>query len=312
MSVGFVRPKVSQLMFLVYGRPLHPELFDIVRDQQIHRDDYQANISITDSCHLVRWQRESVCVTELVSRVDSPLPQKRRLLACRLRGERTETIQCAPSVVYQTSIGVERLEPAYQQGQREAGPNVLASQHPHGPAALRVSQERRGLPAQSRNVFRREEPARLPVTNDLWHGTRMGCHNRHPAGQSLRENEPEPLVTRRQHEYVGRSQNVRNVVADAQEPDDLAEAESVRQLLVLAALRALPDDDQSPVAGPSGELGDSAEKRHVVFDRGQVGDATNTEAAIVKIQRLADPAPRGGIRSEKVRIDSVVDDSHPS
>lgn len=111
MSVGFVRPKVSQLMFLVYSRPLHPELFDIVRDQQIHRDDYHANISITDSCHVVRWQRERICITELVARVDCPLPQKRRLLACRLRGERTETIQCDPSVVYQTSIGVERLEP---------------------------------------------------------------------------------------------------------------------------------------------------------------------------------------------------------
>src|SRR4029453_1203916 len=111
MSVGFVRPKVSQLMFLVYSRPLHPELFDVVREQQIHRDDYQANISITDSCHVVRWQRERVCITELVSRGDSPLPQKRRLLAGRLHGEPTEKIQCAPWVVYQTSIGVERLEP---------------------------------------------------------------------------------------------------------------------------------------------------------------------------------------------------------
>jgi hypothetical protein len=98
-------------MFLVYNRPLHPELFDSVREQQIHRDDYQANISITDCCHVVRWQHEQVCVTELVARVDSQLPQKRRLFACRLRGERTETIQCDPSVVYQTSIGVERLEP---------------------------------------------------------------------------------------------------------------------------------------------------------------------------------------------------------
>jgi hypothetical protein len=111
MSVGFVRPKVSDLMFLVYSRPLHPELFDIVRDQQIHRDDYQASICITDSCHLVRWQHNDVCVTELVARADNPLPQKRRLLACRVRGERTETIQCAPTVVYQTSIGVERLDP---------------------------------------------------------------------------------------------------------------------------------------------------------------------------------------------------------
>ena len=43
--------------------------------------------------------------------MDNPLPQKRRLLACRLREERTETIQCGPAVVYQTSLTVERLQP---------------------------------------------------------------------------------------------------------------------------------------------------------------------------------------------------------
>ena len=111
MSVGLVRPKVSELIFLLYSRPLHPELFDVVRDQRVQRDDYLANVCITDTCHLIEWQHGKVCLTELVTTVDNPLPQKRRLLACRLRGERTETIQCAPAVVYQTSVTVERLQP---------------------------------------------------------------------------------------------------------------------------------------------------------------------------------------------------------
>jgi len=98
-------------MFLVYSRPLHPELFEIVREQRIHRDDYSASVGITETGHLIKWQRDKVSLTELVTTVDSPLPQKRRLLACKLRGERSETIQCAPALVYQTSVTVERLQP---------------------------------------------------------------------------------------------------------------------------------------------------------------------------------------------------------
>ena len=110
MGVSFVRPNVSELCFLLYSRPLHPELFDVYREQYIHRDDYQAVIRITDTCHVVTWQHEDVCLTELVTTPENPLPKKRRLLTCRLRGERSETMQLGAGVVYQTSFTVERLE----------------------------------------------------------------------------------------------------------------------------------------------------------------------------------------------------------
>lgn len=111
MNVGCVRPKLSELVFLVYGRPLHPELFDVFREQHIQRDDYHATVRITDTCHLVSWQHNGQCLTELVTTLDNPLPSKRRLLTCRVRGDRTETIQYAPSLTYQMSFTVERLAP---------------------------------------------------------------------------------------------------------------------------------------------------------------------------------------------------------
>ena len=30
MSVDYVRPRVNELVYQLYGRPLHPELFDIL------------------------------------------------------------------------------------------------------------------------------------------------------------------------------------------------------------------------------------------------------------------------------------------
>ena len=86
-------------------------MFDVIRRQRIERENYQADVCITRLCHLVTWRHRSVYLTELVTTLTNHLPQKRRLFACRLRGERTETIQCVPSVVYQTSVTVERLQP---------------------------------------------------------------------------------------------------------------------------------------------------------------------------------------------------------
>lgn len=110
MGLSCTRPKLSDLLFLVYSRPLHPELFDVFREQQVQRDEYQAIVQITDSCHLVAWRHAQVCLTEVLATPCNPLPQRRKLLSCKLRGERTETVQCADGVVYQTSFTVERLE----------------------------------------------------------------------------------------------------------------------------------------------------------------------------------------------------------
>jgi len=42
MRVSCVRPNIAELVFLLYSRPLHPELFDVFQSQHIHRDEYQA------------------------------------------------------------------------------------------------------------------------------------------------------------------------------------------------------------------------------------------------------------------------------
>ena len=42
-----VRPKVAELVFQVYGRPLHPELFEVCQSRVIERGEYQAKIDVT-------------------------------------------------------------------------------------------------------------------------------------------------------------------------------------------------------------------------------------------------------------------------
>jgi hypothetical protein len=109
MNVQFVRPQLGELVFLVYSRPLHPELFGIYREQRVQRDDYQAVIRITDTGHVIEWTHAGRTLSELVTTANGPFPKNRRMLAARLRGERSETLPCGPGIAYQMSFGVERM-----------------------------------------------------------------------------------------------------------------------------------------------------------------------------------------------------------
>lgn len=111
MNVDFVRPRVNDLIFQVYARPLHPELFEILALRKIERPDYIVTLQITRTGHVITWDSEDVCLTEVATAADQPLPQKRRLLGCKLRGEHTRKVDCAHGVCYQTSFQVEIMPP---------------------------------------------------------------------------------------------------------------------------------------------------------------------------------------------------------
>src|SRR5438094_6127118 len=101
MGVYFLRPRVSDLVFHLYGRPLHPELFDILAVRKIQREDYELTVRITRTGHVISWANREVCLTEVAAAADQPLPQKRRLLSRRLRGEHSDTLPCAHGIGYQ-------------------------------------------------------------------------------------------------------------------------------------------------------------------------------------------------------------------
>jgi hypothetical protein len=70
MSVYSVRPPVCDLVFQLYGRPLHPELFDILAMRTIHRDDYKLTVRVTRTGHVITWENADVCLTEVAAAAD--------------------------------------------------------------------------------------------------------------------------------------------------------------------------------------------------------------------------------------------------
>ena len=51
-----VRPKIAELVFHLYGRALHPELFEVCSSTQVQRENYEAKIAITSTGHVVTWR----------------------------------------------------------------------------------------------------------------------------------------------------------------------------------------------------------------------------------------------------------------
>lgn len=109
MKLHASRPPVGDLVFQVYGRSLHPELFDILATHRLERDDCTLTLRITRSGHVFSWERSNVFVTEVAASLEEPLPEHRRLLSYRLRGEHYGASDCAPGVHYQMSFQVETV-----------------------------------------------------------------------------------------------------------------------------------------------------------------------------------------------------------
>ena len=106
-----VRPKVAELVFQLYGRSLHPELFEIHASRTVRRGDYQATIDITSAGHRVTWRYQGLTLTEVATSTHHPLPQKRRLLSYRLKGERHDRMECRGGALFQVNFQLETVDP---------------------------------------------------------------------------------------------------------------------------------------------------------------------------------------------------------
>jgi len=106
-----VRPKVAELAFQLYGRSLHPELFKVFLTRKVERGGYQAKIDITSAGHVVTWSYQGLTLTEVAASAQHPLPQRRRLMSYKLRGQRTDQLEARGGVRYQMNFQLEPVAP---------------------------------------------------------------------------------------------------------------------------------------------------------------------------------------------------------
>lgn len=110
MSVSVVRPAASELVYHLFGRSVHPELFDARAALTVGHEGYTATISLCDNGHLVSFRCGDQTVTEILSDASQCLPEQRRLYGRKLRGSSTESRVFGTGLRYQTCSQLEVLE----------------------------------------------------------------------------------------------------------------------------------------------------------------------------------------------------------
>ncbi len=111
MSVTFVRPKISDLVFHLYGRSVHPELFEVYDQFEISLREYTATVRICAAGHVVGVRSHGRVLTEVATTCTHPLPKNKRLIEKPLRGIRDESYRFPGGGRYQVSFQLERLDP---------------------------------------------------------------------------------------------------------------------------------------------------------------------------------------------------------
>jgi hypothetical protein len=99
------------LAFQLFGRALHPELFATYQTREIERGGYSAKHQITSAGHLITWRYQGITLTEVAASAQHPLPQRRRLLSYKLKGERQDRVDCRGGVRYQFNFALEPVAP---------------------------------------------------------------------------------------------------------------------------------------------------------------------------------------------------------
>ena len=100
------------MAFQLYGRALHPELFVVLKTREIERNGFTAKIDLTSAGHVVTWRYQGLTLTEVAAASHHPLPQRRRLMSYRLRGGRTDRIECRDGICYEVRFEMEPVAPA--------------------------------------------------------------------------------------------------------------------------------------------------------------------------------------------------------
>ncbi|MCA9107326.1 MAG: DUF2617 family protein [Pirellulaceae bacterium] len=106
-----VRPRFTELAFHLYGRPLHPELFEFLATRRIERDTYRADIAITSSGHVITFTQGPVILTEVSASPKHPLPQRRCLSRQTLTTKHQERIDYREGITYETQYYREPANP---------------------------------------------------------------------------------------------------------------------------------------------------------------------------------------------------------
>lgn len=100
---------VDELVFSLYQRPLHPELFNIYAKRHLKTEKYETIVWATGGSHVVSVFVRDMCLTELISVPGQLLPQRGLIEKFKFRGQRNHKCTLSRGLSYMTDFQVEKM-----------------------------------------------------------------------------------------------------------------------------------------------------------------------------------------------------------
>ena len=106
-----VRPKITDLNFHLFGRAIHPELFNASVRRFIERENYRLALNITTAGHLIEFEHDGLVLTEVSATKHQPLPQTMRLISRAIEGVHSESTEFQERLSYDNKVQFEGVSP---------------------------------------------------------------------------------------------------------------------------------------------------------------------------------------------------------
>ena len=106
-----IRPTIAEHALYVFGRSIHPELFQVYRTRRVQRNRYTARIDITGDGHIITFVCGPTVISEVVCSSNQVLPQRRRLVASPVRGKFQHDLDRHSRMRYTTECERETVSP---------------------------------------------------------------------------------------------------------------------------------------------------------------------------------------------------------
>jgi len=120
MTAPLKSASLQAYRLILYRRALHPELFNIKGRRSFRHGEYEFEGWIMGGAHMMRFQHDGLCATELVTPQDSGLPERGLVAAIPCAGEKDHEQPFSQRVNYLTTVQTETLpENLYKATYRE-------------------------------------------------------------------------------------------------------------------------------------------------------------------------------------------------
>ncbi len=108
---------IGELMFSLFQRPIHPELFVIYANRHVRTENYEVQIWITGCSHVISvFGQDDACLSEVVSAPGQLLPQRGLVERFQFTGPKTHKCTLRRGLSYMTDFQVEKMsENLYRQ-----------------------------------------------------------------------------------------------------------------------------------------------------------------------------------------------------